>query len=89
MTTRMVDPEWDEDTRNLAVGLSQVDLCPVCGSPSFICQDPVNEFNWKVLPPVRCHRKSALVAAQRKVTEETNPVPEALLWRVVLSAGAR
>jgi hypothetical protein len=89
MTTTMAEPEWDEDTRNLALGLAQVDLCQSCGGPAFLCQDPVNEFHWGVPPPVRCHRTTALRLAQRKVTEETNPVPEALLWRTVLNAGAR
>lgn len=85
----MADPEWDEDTRALALGFDQMDLCAACGGPAFLCQDPENQYNWKIPPPVRCHRTTALRVAQRKVTEETNPVPEALLWRSILNAGAR
>ena len=80
----VVVQEWP-----LILGLDAVDLCPICGSPSFICQDPDLEYAWDVLPPVRCHRKTRLAEAQRKITEETNPVPEALLWRTALKSGVR
>lgn len=86
MTTTMAEPEWDEDTRTLVLGHAAVDLCPVCGGPAVECQDPENQFAYTVLPPVRCHRKTALVEAQQRVTEKTNPIMSALLWRVALKA---
>jgi hypothetical protein len=86
--TTVAEPEWDEDTRDLVLGLDGVDLCPACGGPAYLCQDPANEFKWQIPAPVRCHRKTALTQAQRRVTEQTNPIPEALLWRVVLSDGS-
>lgn len=87
--TTMAEPEWDEETRNLVLANDQVDLCPRCGRPTFICQDPANQFNWKAQPPVRCHATTALRLAQKGVTEETNPAVDALIWRVALSAEAR
>lgn len=83
----MAEPEWDAATRDLALGLDDVDLCPACGGPAFLCQDPDREFDWSVPPPVRCHRKTALARVQRGFTEQTNPIPEALTWRVVLNPG--
>jgi hypothetical protein len=87
MTTTMAEPEWDEQTRDLALAYEQVDLCPACGRPSFICQDPEFQFDWVVLPPTRCHAKTALLAAQAQVTEATNPQVQALLWQVTLNQG--
>lgn len=84
MTTTMLEPEWDEETRNLVLALDLAPLCPACGGPAELCQDAAREFDWHVPAPVRCHRKTALSQAQRAVTEQTNPIPEALLWRVVL-----
>jgi hypothetical protein len=81
----MAEPEWDEATRELVLGLDAVDLCPSCGGPSYLCQDAAREFDWKVSKPVRCHRSTALKQAQRRISEETNPIPEALLWQAVLS----
>lgn len=89
MTTTMAEPEWDTETRNLVLAHRKVDLCPVCGRPSFICQDPANQFNWKAPPPIRCHATTALRQAQKGVTEQTNPIAEALIWSVTLSADAR
>jgi hypothetical protein len=83
MITTMAEPEWDEQTRNQALAYELAPLCPACGGPAEECQDPEREFDWQVPPPVRCHRKTALGHAQRGVTEQSNPVPEALLWRVV------
>lgn len=85
----MAEPEWDEQTRTLALGYDNVAICPICGGPAYLCQDPANQFAFDVLPPVRCHRKTALVNKQRQVTEQTNPVVEALIWSTRLRAGAR
>lgn len=80
----MAEPEWDDETRQLAVALDRVDICPVCHGPAYLCQDPANEFAFQVDPPVRCHRATTLTEAQRGVTEQTNPVPHALIWRTVM-----
>jgi hypothetical protein len=80
----MVEPEWDEHTRNLALALDHVDLCQVCGRPASLCQDPARQDDWQVGQPVRCHATTALRQTQRTFTEETNPVVEALMWPVIL-----
>jgi hypothetical protein len=81
MTTTMAEPEWDEQTRAMAIAFDLVPLCPACGGPAEECQDPAHEFDWRVPPPVRCHRKTALLQAQSGVNERDNPFPMALLWR--------
>lgn len=81
----MAEPEWDVDTRALALADDDVLLCPACGRPEHICQDAERQFNWRVPAPVRCHASTALLAAQKRVTEETNPQHQALLWRVELA----
>lgn len=85
--TTLAEPEWDQEMRDLVLALDAVDLCPACGGPAYLCQDPALEFNWTVDKPVRCHAKTALLARQKGVTEETNPQAEALLWRVRLDRG--
>ncbi len=81
----MAEPEFDDDTRALMLAVDQVDLCPSCGGPAYLCQDPDLQFDWRVPAPVRCHATTALLAAQARVTEETNPQHAALLWRVALA----
>ena len=88
MTTTMAEPEWDEDARATAIALDRVDLCPLCGRPPSVCQDPRREFDWQALPPVRCHAHTARLRAQQQVTEETNPQSGALLWGVALAEEA-
>lgn len=80
----MAEPEWDQETRDLALAYAAVDLCPVCAGPAYLCQDPALQDNWRALPPVRCHRRTALLQAQAQVTEKTNPQMAALMWRTVL-----
>lgn len=89
MTTTMAEPEWDEQTRETAMALDSVDLCPLCGRPSEVCQDPDLQDDWAVGLPVRCHASTALMQAQARVTEETNPNSGALLWNVRLREGVR
>lgn len=78
----MAEPEWDEDTRNLALAFDQVALCPKCGGPRELCHDPEHQFDWETPPPIRCHRFTALLEAQRGVDENTNPLSAALIWRL-------
>lgn len=84
--TRQAEPEWDEETRNLALANDAVEICPKCGRPTFVCQDPEHQFDWKVPAPVRCHAATALLQAAQRVTEETNPQAAALVWDVRLEA---
>lgn len=83
----MAEPEWDEATRDLVLALDAVPMCPVCGGPSVLCQDPELQDDWRAADPIRCHAHSARLMRQRAVTEETNPGLAALLWPVYLKNG--
>lgn len=85
----MLEPEWDEDTRTMALAYDAVEMCPRCGGPAYLCQDSANQDNWQIPAPVRCHRITALRTAQKPFTEKTNPVVEALVWRTVLATDER
>ena len=78
--TVMVEPEWDEHERVLMLGLSAYEdsLCPVCNGPVEECQSPDAEWEWTGAPPVRCHKKDAILRYQEKsgATER----PAALLY---------
>lgn len=87
MTTTLAEPEWDEETRNLVLALDAVNICPLCGNPASICQDPARQFDWRAGAPIRCHVTTARMLAQRGVNEQTNPAVGALLWPVVLTKG--
>lgn len=80
----MAEPEWDEQTRDIALAYSAVELCPRCGGPAYLCQDPEFQERWQAPPPIRCHRLTAIRVAQKAVTEETNPAVDALIWGSVL-----
>ncbi|HEY1179556.1 MAG TPA: hypothetical protein VGF17_25660 [Phytomonospora sp.] len=86
--TTMAEPEWDADTRDLVIALEvDLELCPRCGQPAEICQDPERQFDWQAGAPVRCHATTALREAQAKVSEETNPHTDALIWPLQLRDG--
>lgn len=82
MTTTLAEPEWDDDTREVALGLDGYDasLCPSCGRPASVCQAADAEFVADL--PVRCHATTALLVAQSQVSDETHPQSQALLWSV-------
>lgn len=80
----MAEPEWDQGTRDLVLALDAVDLCPFCGQPTAVCQDPERQDDWVATDPVRCHAQTARLARQKNVTEQTNPQAGALLWPVRL-----
>jgi hypothetical protein len=82
MITTMAEPEWDEQTRAMALAYDLAPLCPACGGPAEECQDAEREFDWTTPAPVRCHRKTALLQAQGAINERDNPFPGALLWRL-------
>ena len=78
--TTLAEPEWDQATRDLALALDAVDLCPVCGGPSYLCQDAELMDDWTAADPLRCHRSTAIRQLQSKFSEKTNPHMDALLW---------
>jgi hypothetical protein len=77
MTTSMVEPEWDTQTRSAALALDVHDemLCPLCGRPSYICQAQDAVFHAEL--PIRCHATTALLVAQSKADYDHE---RALLW---------
>ena len=84
----MAEPEWDQQTRDLALAYDAVEICGSCGGPAWICQDPARQFDWDAGDPIRCHRTTAVLERQKGVTEETNPHASALVWPVQLREGA-
>jgi len=82
--TTMAEPEWDEATRDLALALSDVPLCPHCGGPAELCQDPERQDDYVAVDPIRCHAHTARLLKQKGYSEETNPALGALLWPVRL-----
>jgi len=80
----MAEPEWDEETRSLALALDDVRMCSVCGGPAYLCQDPERQDDWVAEAPVRCHAQTARLQRAKGVTEETNPHVSALSFPVRL-----
>lgn len=80
----MAEPEWDEATRDLALALDAVPMCPVCGGPSYLCQDVARQDDWQAGDPIRCHAQTARLQRAKGVTEETNPHTQALIFPVRL-----
>lgn len=86
--TTLAEPEWDTETRELALALDQVDLCSVCGGPRWMCQDPETAFDWEA-EAHRCHRRTAMAEAASKLTEQSNPHLEALEWLTTRRSATR
>lgn len=82
--TTLAEPEWDAETRNLALALDQIPRCPACGGDPALCQNPANEFRWRTEPPTRCHATTVL---RRNQQDNTSEIPDALLWRVYMATG--
>lgn len=82
VTTR--EPEWDDEDRELALGLLayEADLCPGCKQPMAETTDPANEGRYVADLAIRCHRCTAVEAAAAKY--EGNPAPNALFIPVKL-----
>lgn len=58
---------WDEGEQDKMLALKVYEdtmLCPMCGGPISECTDPDNEMAYKVDPPTRCHKTTALMRAQ-------------------------
>lgn len=82
------EPEWDETERAWMIALETYrrdELCPLCGRPKQICQDPEAEFAFSVPPPTRCHVTTTLRRAQKTYMDGPHADhPDALLWGVAL-----
>lgn len=53
-------------------------VCPMCGGPISECTDPDNEMAYKVDPPTRCHKTTALMRYQKDGWDE-RPYNRALM----------
>lgn len=76
------EPEWDEEQRDLVMGLSLWEgayLCPVCGGPKAECQAPEAEMRYKKGELVRCHRATAQLRESKAIREDGREFPEALI----------
>lgn len=73
--------EWDEREQDKMLALSLFEdtrLCPMCGGLLSECTDPKNEYAYKVDPPTRCHRTTAILKAQDSDWDE-RPFNRALM----------
>jgi hypothetical protein len=88
MTTRP-EVEWDDDTRALALGLAAFEdtLCPACGRPTSVCQNPDNDGRFAVRDPIRCHVTTALSMRLHADRDKKQLAPDALLYNVELIGG--
>lgn len=84
--TTMAEPEWDEQTRALVLGLAayEAGLCPLCHRPVSVCQAAENQDRFVAPDPVRCHASTALLAKQAGYSEDRNPQMRALLFHTQL-----
>lgn len=83
------ETEWDEEQQSwmLALQYYRSGLCPKCGSPVEECHAPENEGRYRVPPPERCHKTTALhVASEPYRTNKDVKASDALLYRVELPA---
>lgn len=53
-------------------------VCPMCGGPLSECTDPANEMAYKVDPPTRCHKTTAILRYQQDGWED-RPYNRALM----------
>jgi hypothetical protein len=90
MTTR-AELEWDDDTRALALGLAAFEdtLCPACGRPTSVCQNPDNDGRFAVRDPIRCHVTTALSMRVDADKDKKQLAPDALLYNVELIGASR
>jgi hypothetical protein len=58
------------------------EICPACGYPKSVCQDPGTENAVHVLAPTRCHVTTALREAQEAYRHSPGARPDGLLWNV-------
>lgn len=84
MVASRPEVEWDGEQRGLMLALDwyRRSLCPLCGRPVSVCQDPDNEYRFTV-DTVRCHAQTMISIYGKGAAEQ--PHPEALLFRTRLS----
>lgn len=72
--------EWDDDERGWALALLEyeADQCPGCGGQMSETTDKTTEGRWRVPPPTRCHRCTAMAVAQDGYRNARQP--QALFW---------
>ena len=89
MVGSSLEPEWDEAERQWMLALQawrDQALCPLCGWPKEVCQDPLAEWKFEA-QATRCQITTILRRQQeaaRQGTESTQPAPyqDAVLWSV-------
>lgn len=59
-------------------------ICPMCGWPKEICQDPAAEFNIEVPAPTRCHVTTAMRRTQEDYRAQPGARPDGLLWSAAI-----
>lgn len=82
-----LEVEWDETERAWMLALNEwreKHLCPLCGWPKEICQDPTNEGQF-VAEGYRCHVTTAIRRAQDAlrnpgVGADAMPHQDAVTW---------
>jgi hypothetical protein len=83
--------EWDDTEVGWMDALAwwrEQALCPLCGWPKSICQDPrLSVGGVEVPPPTRCHVTTAMVAAQDSYARSAGASPRGLLWQARVKSG--
>lgn len=81
-----LEVEWDETERQWMLALAEwrdKHLCPMCGWPKEICQDPANEGQFDAAG-YRCHVTTALRIAQDAARNPgggvASPHQDAVVW---------
>lgn len=57
---------WDDREQDKMLALKLYEdtrLCPMCGGPIEECTNVENEMRYKVDPPTRCHKQTAILRA--------------------------
>lgn len=77
------EPEWDEDSRLLALAFVAWEsaLCSGCGRPLEECTDAESEDRYRVPAPLRCHACAARSMVS-KMYADADPHPETLLFEI-------
>lgn len=77
------EPEWSDQDQLLMLALARYrgDLCPICHGDMVETTDIANDDGYRALPPIRCHRCTALGRSAEQYKDE--PHPQALLHQVI------
>ncbi len=80
----MPEPEWDDVEQGwmLALDLYRRGQCGRCGGDLHETLDPRNEGGYRLLPPVQCHRCTALGVSEESYRD--HPHTQALMHLVEL-----